>query len=560
MDEQNKLPEINGQEEAQTPSEMKKQPYIEEGSTIFGGTGIEKKPMKNKSAGKRRTTRIIMLTAVAILLIAGCVLVAIYIPPLVTGDDSSDASSSENTMLIAKNRDNVKTIKITGAEGSFTVERAKAPASSDSSESDDQPEFKVLGFSSAIKINNYSMDAFVDACVGLNYTTKAETVNTEIELARYKLDKPTLTVTVVMDDGSSYTVYFSVEAPSRTGYYCYTSITSGIYIVESSVYSSFAIKSTSLMDLELIAAPVDTSTEEKEDEYFTADSYGGKSLSRIDEFSLSGSKIVKPYTLLYKTTDAIYTAPYIIKGDTSGRPLDSDKITRITSTLSYVFSALDVYSTTKDTAALKKYNLSNPEYIMSYKIKGVTHIMKMSAAPGDDAKDYLAVIVDDKPFIYKLSRTSVELIDYTASSYYSPLIFIADIKTVKSISITVDGKLTKFELTHSGEDNNDLTVKSGDVTLSTESDVDNFRSLYSEIIGLSPITESEKDYSGSPYVTMIFEYNNGKKSDKIELIKAESLRYLHRLNGSGTALITAEKVDKFVDDIEKVLTGKAITV
>ena|GEM_PF-7125093 len=551
MSEQNNIPEKD------TAPAKDNAAYIEEGSTIFGGAPTAKKPMKQKSKGRRSAIKIGVVTGIVALLVAGCIMVAVFIPPLVGDDNSSLASSAaaENTLL-AKNRDNIKTVKVTGANDSFTIERVRAPASSGSDSSDIQPEFKVLGYSDDIKLNAYSIENLVDTCAYIEYVTKEESLTTEAELARYKLSDPSVTVAVTLDDDSSYMIYFSMEAPSKTGYYCYTSITDGIYIVEPYTYSGLNIKSTDLLDKEITPAPENASTDLKEDEYFTTDpSTGNASLSRIDEFSLSGTKVEKPFTLLYTESDELHMSPYVLKDDKFGYEIDPQKINRIISSVGLGFTASDIYSTTKSEAELKKYNLINPEYIMSYTIKGKSYTIKISAAPGEDSPEFMAAIVDDKPFIYKIYSSSVEIVTYTEQSYHSSLLFVADIKNVSSVKFVQGGKISQFDLSHSGS--NDLAIKSGDRNLS-EFDVGNFRTLYSELITLSPISYSDKTYNSPAYATITLTFNNGSKPAVIEFIPAESLKYLYRLNGHGSALITFEKVDKLLGDAQNVLDGTKI--
>lgn len=116
------------------------------------------------------------------------------------------------------------------------------------------------------------------------------------------------------------------------------------------------------------------------------------------------------------------------------------------------------------------------------------------------------VMADDIPVIYLVSSSSISSwVSLQYDDVADTMLFMENIVNVKSISLTVDGKETLFELSHypdKEESDDQLVVKVGDKTYSTPT----FRSLYQILMGVArngsasekPSGHAERDLQDDP--------------------------------------------------------------
>ena len=578
MSEQDHIPQQEPetkQPEQEAAKKPEKAPFIEEGSTIFAVKSDavrekqKKRQKKTKTAGRRRIRNLVMMGAMVLLLAGGIVAAVLLIPKPVEEDPEDPASNPFDITVFSKETTELSRVTLVRKAGNLSVKR-KASDTASTASSTDAAEWEMEGYAANIPFSSSAMSSLASSAASLSASAKVEDSLTGVDLVAYGLNEPQLTVKVETVGGASYDIRLGNKTPDKNGYYASTTEADGIYYIESYAFDGYNKQVIDLLDLALTTAPVDTSTEEKPDDYFAAGQDGMSQLARFDEVQFGGTAI-KPYTIKYQNVDAEASiiSQYIIPQDASKRALDDQKVSEILGTIAYPITASGAYVIKPDKAALAKYKMDKPEYIFTYKIKGVPTTLKLSTAPAgsnvssgtesttDSSSDYYAVMVGDRPVIYMISKSSLPFIAYKQTDYYSTLIFLKNISTVKRITITVDGTAHVFDLEH-GKDEEDydtLIVKGDGKTL----DVDNFRTFYQKIIGFNPQNYTETTTTGGPEVKMVFDYVSGGASDTVELVPAQNLRYLYKLNGQGDALVTSEAVSKFKGYVGDVLANRTVS-
>ena len=129
-----------------------------------------------------------------------------------------------------------------------------------------------------------------------------------------------------------------------------------------------------------------------------------------------------------------------------------------------------------------------------------------------------------------------------------------------SLTVTIDGKATKFTLNHDETNPATFTVTTNE---GREIDEDEFCYYYTRLLYLSALENADDSYvpKGNSVITFKLTYTTeGKEADEISIYPYEKnvRRYIFRLNGKGTALVSSTLVDDLVDCLTPLKNGEKI--
>lgn len=538
------------------PAESKpKVPYIEEGSTIFTSKPEKSKPVKQKSSLMGRKLRNTILLFVLVLAMGGGITsIIIFLPKPSEGGNLPSDVSKDTFAVVSKEQSEVKSITVTNTNGSITVKPDAAATVAETSDSSgtDAITWLVDGYSD-ISFNSYSLSSIADSVTEIESDNRYTDAPSEEDLQQCGIAAPAVTAEVTLRDGS-YKLAIGKQTPDRSGYYATCTLTDGIYIIPSSVYTSLDVKLINLVDTLMVAAPVDTSTDSVTDEYFDG---GQGTLSKFDSINFSGSFYTKSFTLEYDSDDSVGFTTYKISGDAAGRSANDTKVSSILTFVGAGINASSVLEISPDKATVSKYGLDKPLKIIKYKVKDKTVTLKFAEytdAEGDTS--YYAAMVDGVPLIYKFSKENISFSDDQLNKFYSTLLFLKNIVSVSKISVTIDGTTSVFNLKHSTDEDDAAVI---DVTSGGETfDDDSFRTYYQKIISFAPIEDLTETVTGTPSVKIVFSYVDGGKDDTIELTRVSDMRYAYRLNGEYLTRIESKYVKEFTDLTEEFLKNKVL--
>jgi hypothetical protein len=169
----------------------------------------------------------------------------------------------------------------------------------------------------------------------------------------------------------------------------------------------------------------------------------------------------------------------------------------------------------------------------------------------DGAFYYYAMTNERKP-IFIVDANDFTFFDEDLIKYMSAIVVNVMIDEIKTLTFDIGDKKYVFESSGEGED---LVVRWDGKKMSTEE----YRDLYT-LVMLTYCEESVEPgkYKGDADVKITYTYREREKVDVIEYVKAETRKYLIRLNGSDLALVRSKYVDTLCYGVEAYISGKDV--
>ncbi len=401
-------------------------------------------------------------------------------------------------------------------------------------------------------------------CEAMTYLTALASPPANEDDSAYGFDQPTARVTATYHDGTTASITFGAESKGTAGYYCRRDGDSTLYIVDSMTVNSFCIDAKAPIGKTLIVPP----SKNKDDK----DGAAG-----LLELWLSGScrdeaiRIVTDtdgkYAGMTYVSTYVITAPFV-------RSVDSDLFNTMANQMTYL-SAVGVAAVHPSVEELKAYGLDDP-----YSVGGFTlSVMNTASADGggtttshyndrehmvilgnkDENGNYYA-LVDQYDLVYLLSPASVPWAELRYYDVTNKLLFMKDITSVDTITVTKDGEATAFTLTHhplKETRDEQMVVTANGKTYSTAE----FRILYQLMIGVHRVGEKEAgaDLSGEPLMRFDLTFNDGTAPMALSLYPMTASRYLCVTQDGEQTAVSISDVEEFVRQYENYLTGAPVT-
>lgn len=497
---------------------------------------------------------ILIIVLVVALLAGALVFLLLNEEPSDSNKDTSNDETTEEISLIAIDRKEDETASpIQSATissptfGSFTVDQRKDGALSVTEYADLTP--------------NTSLFESLENT--LTKITAMKQISENVDPSVYGFDKPQATFNVTYTAGKTYAFEFGNEEPFGTGDYFRFAGSNTVYLVDTLLLDSLALNPKAYINTVLYSTPVlpeATATQEVEgvlrDIDFSGSFYGNQSFA----FRMLGDNDTGDH----KYTNYLITKPFV-------RSSDSDKLGDEIITATTLTASLAVVPryTKQD---LKTYGLSDPyivaklhtaayirdtkekdgEAVSSVSFKNVEEHTVTFSKPDKNGTHY--VIVDDNPTIYEITGDSVAWFGLTYEDSISPLLFLKDITSVETLTLTLNGNTTEFALTHypDKEDNDEkLTVTANKQTISTG----NFRSFYQVLMGISRTGSADKTPVGTPDMRLQIE----TKDSSLEIRMYADGASIYLVENQGEIYkTTASQVRNLQKQLENLLEGKDV--
>lgn len=215
-------------------------------------------------------------------------------------------------------------------------------------------------------------------------------------------------------------------------------------------------------------------------------------------------------------------------------------------------TADDIYVLNPTASDKAKCGLSNPYVTIDITAtKRNLKIMLGDKFEADDNVYYYAMTSERTP-IFIVEASDFTFFEEDLINYMSAIVINVMIDEIDTLTVETGGKKHIFETSGEGDD---LIVRWNGKKMSTQE----YRDLYT-LVMLAYCEESVEPgkYSGEPYLKLTYKYREREKIDTIEYIKAETRKYLIRLNGSDLALVRSKYVDTLVYGVEAFITGKDV--
>ena len=549
-----------------------------ENSTLFGESEVKEKKKSKLSPIKKG---IISISSLALLTAVVLVVVMFVIPK--GGDDnetidtSSVATKTEFEVMTVKPAD-IKQVTVKNDSDNFTL----IPKETTDSEGNTGYAWLAKGYEHI----DFTTPAYmVDAVINVKALKKfdideAAIVNAESDTTAsdstssgdtesgandpYGFSKPYSVLKVELNDGGGYEVTVGSVSPDKSGRYINISGDGDFkkhektaYLVDTSVIN--CVGNSLLNSVNMISAPAITSSGEN-DEYFDSGE-----LIKFDEL-LIGGRLHKDTIKVICPSDDLSLLSYMIE-EPNEQAANDESVNSILGIVGGVYNS-GAYVLDYKNSDIKKYGLDNP-YLTYYIKVGDRYIdMKISELQDDGYYAYTVnysndggKTVVDKNIIYKLNAEGYEYFELKSEEIFFEKLFIEYVKYVESMSVTVSGEPTRtFTLDH--EEGNEahftVTTEKG-----KEIDEDEFCYYYARLLYLTALENDDTDYAVGDDFVIKFKISyttEGKADDEIVIYPYDKnvRRYVYKLNGNGTALVSKTLVEDLINCLEPLASGKSI--
>ena len=549
-----------------------------ENSTLFGESEVKEKKKSKLSPIKKG---IISISSLALLTAVVLVVVMFVIPK--GGDDnetidtSSVATKTEFEVMTVKPAD-IKQVTVKNDSDNFTL----IPKETTDSEGNTGYAWLAKGYEHI----DFTTPAYmIDAIINVKALKKfdideAAIVNAESDTTAsdstssgdtesgandpYGFSKPYSVLKVELNDGGGYEVTVGSVSPDKSGRYINISGDGDFkkhektaYLVDTSVIN--CVGNSLLNSVNMISAPAITSSGEN-DEYFDSGE-----LIKFDEL-LIGGRLHKDTIKVICPSDDLSLLSYMIE-EPNEQAANDESVNSILGIVGGVYNS-GAYVLDYKNSDIKKYGLDNP-YLTYYIKVGDRYIdMKISELQDDGYYAYTVnysndggKTVVDKNIIYKLNAEGYEYFELKSEEIFFEKLFIEYVKYVESMSVTVSGEPTHtFTLDH--EEGNEahftVTTEKG-----KEIDDDEFCYYYARLLYLTALENDDTDYAVGDDFVIKFKISyttEGKADDEIVIYPYDKnvRRYVYKLNGNGTALVSKTLVEDLINCLEPLASGKSI--
>ena len=148
------------------------------------------------------------------------------------------------------------------------------------------------------------------------------------------------------------------------------------------------------------------------------------------------------------------------------------------------------------------------------------------------------------PMVYEVITSSLKWAEVQYDDLADPLLFFTYIDEVETISLTLDGKTTVFELTHyPDKEDADETMKV--VSNGKRYNTATFRDLYQSLIGIMRVESTTDKPAGSPVLTVEVQVNTETSRDSwVKLYRYSAGKYLAEHDTGEIYLVGAKDVEE----------------
>ncbi|MBQ2815668.1 MAG: DUF4340 domain-containing protein [Clostridia bacterium] len=569
MDNENKI--ITDAENETSEKRGFKRDKIEVDEALFENSTVFCASEEKKKKGRLSPIKKGLISIGSLALLTAIVLVVVmFIIPQdndTTAGTSSTESKATSFSVMNIEKDKISKVTIENENSKFTVlpEKIKAEDGSDAYkwlvkgyENIDfsTPEYMVSAVTEITALKKFKIDTKTVIEPSSNSEGKEE--NDE-----YGFLSPYANLTVSLTDNTEYKVTVGDVSPDKSGRYIMLNGDGNIdelegyaYLIDTSVINCVGNSLESCVNL--ISAPA-FAAESDEDPYFEEGS-----LISFDHIYISG-RLHKKQIKIVCPSDELSLLSYMIE-EPDDQAANDESVNSILTLTSGVYNS-GAYVLNYNKSDLKEYGLDNP--YVTYNIKAGNNLLNIKIGDKDE-NGYYAYIVSysvdggktmiSKDIIYRLDSYSNEFIEMKAKDIYFEKLFIEYVKYVDSLTVTIDGKDTKFILDHDEENAALFTVTTNE---GKEIDEDEFCYYYTRLLYLSALENADESYNpgGDSIISFRLTYTTeGKEADQISIYPYEKnvRRCIFRLNGKGTALVSRTLVTDLINCLTPLKNGEKI--
>ena len=509
-------------------------------STIFTKPvhDTEKKPAKKGG----HMTRNIIAALVILCVLAGSVFAIYRFLPAADDEDASSASSNIVIPLISMTTNDIARIDLKNETGAYSVYPTEATGDTSS---DDGLTWHIDGVDDSY-LDTYAVSGLADATAVVQAFRR---IGEDEDLAAYGLDNPRISAAVTCNDADkSYTLYFGNDAPNGDGTYIKLGDNPQIYLTTTSVRDTFNRPNTFYTDVTMVRSISQTADNSS---YFDEDG----ALRSFDLITISGKDHPQTMEFIPNPYSNSSLIPYLMRSPVS-QNVDGEVFDKIFKIISSGMTADGGYAFDPTAEQIASYGLDNPGTIIRFKV-GATDLTLKFGNVTDDG--YYPVMVGDRQVIYKIASGELPAVDLAPQDYFSPVLFMDDITSVKSLEMKTADSDRVYQFAHGVDDNDAATleVTNNGQVLSTA----DFRNLYQYILRCpaSDFTMDAAPAGVAPSLEITVRYmDDARPALTISFVRQSDRRYHVTVNGTPLGYSAVNTVDQLIQYDKDYAEGKTI--
>ena len=341
------------------------------------------------------------------------------------------------------------------------------------------------------------------------YNMSSESKLDAVNLSEYGLEQPYAEIKVKSGNGTVNTITVGNKTSSNESYYVRKDADDSIYTVASSKIEDLVRPLSAFRSKQLYKYSDDKASEVEKISF--------------DDVELSRNAEDGAWTM---------TAPF------DDREINGNNLNE------YVLSKFNLLidEFVEDTpGSYNQYGLDNPLHTIEVKLVEQEKPVKVLLGYEKDGKVFAKT--DDQPYVFMIRSENIAFVDTDPLLLVSSLVYIKNISDVEKITFNAGDKTTVIEI---NDENEKYLVNNQEVN------VDKFKSLYQEIIGLLITDVADANASKNDLIcSMKFEFNNEENDDLVEIYSVGDRDANVSVNGEIKYMVSKEQVTNLINSIEK---------
>ena len=377
----------------------------------------------------------------------------------------------------------------------------------------------------------------------------------------YGFDNPTATALITTKEGKKISLEISDEYKkgALTGAYMRTSEAKDkIYILKDTQFESYDWSLTYYINPKI---PTAIKEDKSNAEYFTDE------LTGFDYFEFSGEIAAENYR--FEMTDRENSSvkfkmvtPYVYNAST-------EAVEEFFNFAKTDMESYEVYAFNKNgltAKELKKYGLDTPDATIKYKVGKDVVTIKVARTNIKGEEDFHAVIMNDIPIIYKVSKGTFSFLSYDYTKFVSSTLLAENIIGMKNLTLNINGKTYKFDV--KAKENDEAEIEAKIKYDGKNIDTNNFTEYYYRVLSICAYLSSdslmqERPKDAEEYFTVTIGHNKTVKDKDITLklykLKGNSTRFYAELDGNPVGLCDVKYANSVYKDIKKLINNAELS-
>lgn len=490
----------------------------EEESTIFSAPVAHDEKVKKPAKLKN-----ILLSVVALVLVAAITVTVILVLP--EPEENPDTTETSTVRLMEDSLfDKVTSAELINDNGSVSFSLIEMEVTSAEGTKDIEAVWTIPEIDTTL-IDTNETEATVNSLKQIHYTRVVSKDKNDGK--DYGFDEPIYQVNFAGEDTLSLII--GARTPDNTGRYATTSKDNSVYFVDELELLDFDKTELDFAISESISPITDADIK-------NANYLSNGSLVSFDKLVVYNKNLGMEYTINPSVVDNVNTFFAFEITSPERRAAGDDGVSALMGIFTSGFTSNGCYSFTTSEYDIKRFGLDKPDFYATFYVED---IVKWIKATLQDDGNY-AVITSDTKTIIKLSADSLTPAAFTKKDLCNSFLFIEGVTTLRNLTIQSSGNTVSFDLTVETDEENDNTNLEKVFVGGKEIDVDNFKSFYQFLIGMTPVSYDAADLSGkSPETVITLKHLDGSAPSLIKYYSVGNGRYVVENNGLVMGMISS---------------------